>query len=168
LLDFHEIRKPLTEPQLNEFFKKYKLSKPVKNSEMESNTDGNYEIPYLFYTNERDSVMYEICQQSVINKKKPYTYEFCEAIIRRDSHNAIGQKVYGALSKLNMDSLIRKYPCYRYIWFIFTDCIYEDKEQKHELSIFVKQHDSEIESVLLTIDHDAILENNNMSLYMSN
>ena len=71
LLDFHEIRKPLTEPQLNEFFKKYKLSKPVKNSEMESNTDGNYEIPYLFYTNERDSVMYEISQQSVINKKKP-------------------------------------------------------------------------------------------------
>ena len=27
---------------------------------------------------------------------------------------------------------------------------------------------SEIEFVLLTIDHDAILENNNMSLYMSN
>lgn len=168
LFDFNEIRKPLTEPQLNVLFKKYKLSRTVKNSEMESNTDGNYEIPYLFYTDERDSVMYEICQQSVIDKKKPYTYEFCEAIIRRNSHNAIGQKVYGALSKLNVDSFIRKYPCYRYIWFILTDCIYEDKEQKHEFSILVKQHDSEIESVLLTIDHDAILKNDNMSLYMSN
>ncbi len=162
LLAFNEIRKPFNETQLKDMMKEYKLLKSVEDSEMKNNLDGNYEIPYLFFVNECDSIQYMISSST----KKPYTYEFCEARFGKTSHNDIAQRVSEAISKIKVDKLVNKYPNYKYIWFIQTDNtdLFKPEVQKHQWSLFIKLNNSKIDRILLTIDHDAILRH----VYMSN
>ena len=166
LLAFNEIRKPFNEIQLKDMLKEYKMLKSVECSEKENNVDGNYEIPYLFFFNECDSIQYMISSST----KKPDTYEFCEARFGKTAHNEIAQRVFEAISKINVDKIIDKYPNFKCIWFIQTDNtdIFKPEEQKFQWSLFIKLNNSQIDRILLTIDHDAILRHVYMSNYIDN
>lgn len=166
VFDFRDIRKPTTERQLKDIMKDCRLIKTVDDSEMEYNTDGDYEIPYLFFINSLDSIQYMITMPN----KKPYSYEFCEARFDRKSQNYLAKRLFSALSRFNFDVFASRHPQYRYIWFIQTDNSdsFHPEEQRHEWSIFVRLEKGLIKSVLLTIDYDAILNHDYMKNYMEN
>lgn len=166
LIDFNDIRKPMTEKQITDLMGDgYKLLKTVEDWEMESNTDGNYEIPYLFFIQGKDSIQYSI---TFPYDKTLYTYEFCEARFCKKSHNVIAKKVFSALSELHVEKFVRKYPYYKYVWFIQTETnTYKPSNpEEHSWSLFVSLNDTEVERVLLTVACYAILDNRYMSEYM--
>ena len=164
IFDFRDIRKPATEEQLKDIMKECRLIKTVDDSEMKYNTDGDYEIPYLFFINALDSIQYMITMPN----KKPYTYEFCEARFDRKSQNYLAKRLFSALSKFNVDVFASRHPHYKYIWFIQTDNSdsFHPEEQKHEWSIFVRLEKGKTKTALLTIDYEAILNNDSMKMYL--
>lgn len=133
LIDFHDICKPKTEKRIRDLMGDgYKMYKTVEDSDMVHNTDGNYEIPYLFFINGQDSLQYMITFP-IEEEKKPYTYEFCEAIFLRNSKNIIAKKIFKALSQWSIDNFVKKYPRYNHIWLIPTS----QEDNYKEWSLFV-------------------------------
>ncbi len=165
LIDFNEIKKPMTEKQITDLMGDgYKLLKTVEDWEIENNTDGNYEPPYLFYIKEQDTISY------MITSPNESTFEFCEAKFCKKSHNVIAKKIFSALSELHMEKFAKKYPYYKYVWFIQTETNTNkpSNPEEHSWSVFVSLNDFKIKKVSLVSDgyERSILINAYMSEYM--
>ncbi len=163
LIDFHDIHRPKTEKQIRDIMGNgYKVLKTVEDSDLVNNTDGNFEIPYLFLVNKQDSLQY-MMTFPFDYEKTPYTYEFCEAKFHKNSKNPIATTIANALSKCGIMDFVKRYPRYKYIWLIPTSC----EDDFREWSIFVWYDDNGISQILISIAVcDEILYNIKMSSYM--
>lgn len=121
---------------------------------MEENTDGDYDVPYLFLMNPKDTLQYII----TFPIRKPYTYELCTARFAWYSQNKIATKIFDAIRRLNLDTIVQKNEKYNYIWLVITSL--EDAsdpiERWHKLSLLIKFEGVKPNLCLVTTDVNTI------------
>lgn len=131
-LNLDSIRMPRTEEQIKSGVKHTCFYKSVE--DMEHNTDGNYNVPYLFLMNDKDTLQYIYTFPR--DEQPPYTYELCTARFASDSHNDIARTIHQSVQRLGINTVIRENTDYNYIWLVSTEL--EGKNRWHNWSILLK------------------------------
>lgn len=149
-LNINSIRMPRTEEQIKLGVKHTCFYKSVE--DMEHNTDGNYNVPYLFLMNDKDTLQYII----TFPINKPYTYELCTARFADDSHNDIARTIYQSVQRLGINTVIRENTDYNYIWLLSTEL--EGKNRWHNWSILLKVNGHITEWCLFAIHFRTIVD----------
>ena len=158
VLDVDSLLKPQGEEQLMLDAKDALAYKTIDN--MEENTDGDYDVPYLFLMDPKDTLQYI----TTFPIQKPYTYELCTARFAWDSQNKIATKIFDAIRRLNLDTIVQKNEKYNYIWLVITSL--EDSsgpiERWHKLSLLIKFEGVKPNLCLLTTDVNTIQKPENI------
>ena len=141
-LNLDSICMPRTEERIKLDIKHTCLYKSVE--DMEHNTDGGYDVPYLFLMNEKDTLQYII----TFPISKPYTYELCTARFANDSHNNIARTIYQSVQRLGINTIVRENADYNYIWLVLTEL--KEKKRWHNWSILLKVNGHSAEWCLFT------------------
>lgn len=126
-LPLDSICMPQTEEQIKIDSKHSWIYRSVE--DMEHNTDGDYDVPYLFVMNNKDTLQYII----TFPINKPYTYELCTARFANDSQNNIARTIFQTVQSLGVNTIIEDMD-YNYIWLVVTDWAYVSYRKKREYS----------------------------------